>query len=56
MNGLVPILLFAFAGVLLGGTWSLYKQGAHKAVVLVVGVLSLLAAAGGVVWLLPGEA
>jgi hypothetical protein len=56
VNGLIPILLFALAGILLGGTWSLYKQGSHKAVVLVVGVMGLLAAAGGVAWLMPGEA
>ena len=56
MSGLVPILLFALAGILLGGTWSLYKQGAHKGVVIVVGVLALVSAAGGVAWLMPGEA
>jgi hypothetical protein len=56
VSGLIPILLFALAGILLGGTWSLYKQGSHKSVVLVVGILGLLAAAGGVAWLIPGEA
>lgn len=56
MSGLIPILLFALAGILLGGTWSLYKQGSHKAVVLVVGVMALMAAVGGVAWLMPGEA
>jgi hypothetical protein len=55
VNGFIPILLFALAGLLMGGTWSLYKQGSHKAVVVVMGVLSLLAAAGGVAWLMPGE-
>ncbi|WP_169734290.1 hypothetical protein [Hamadaea tsunoensis] len=56
MRGLAPILLFALAGILLGGTWSLYKQGAHKGVVLAVGLLTLLAAGGAVFWLMPGEA
>jgi hypothetical protein len=56
VSGAIPILLFALAGILLGGTWSLYKQGSHKAVVVVVGVMALLAAAGGVAWLIPGEA
>jgi len=56
VRGLIPILLFALAGILLGGTWSLYKQGSHKAVVVAVGVFGLLAAAGGVAWLMPGEA
>ena len=56
MNGLFPILLFALAGILLGGTWSLYKQGSHKAVVAVVGIMAVLAAVGGFAWLIPGEA
>jgi hypothetical protein len=56
VNGLIPILLFALAGILLGGTWSLYKQGSHKAVVVVVGVLAVIAAVGGVAWLMPGDA
>jgi hypothetical protein len=56
VSSLAPILLFALAGILFGGTWSLYKQGSHKAVVVVVGVLALMAAAGGVAWLMPGEA
>jgi hypothetical protein len=56
VSGLIPILLFALAGVLLGGSWSLYKQGSHKAVVLAVGVMGLVAAAGGVAWLMPGDA
>lgn len=56
MSGLLPILLFALAGILLGGTWSLYKQGAHKGVVIAVGIFALLSAAGGVAWLMPGEA
>lgn len=55
MRDIAPILLFALAGVLIGGTWSLYKQGAHRAVVVVVGVFALLAAAAGVAWLMPGE-
>ena len=53
---MIPILLFALAGILLGGTWSLYKQGSHKIVVLAVGIAGLLAAVGGVAWLMPGEA
>ena len=56
MSGLYPILLFALAGIPLGGTWSLYKQGSHKAVVAIVGLMGLLAAVGGLAWLIPGEA
>ncbi|MEV0003856.1 hypothetical protein AB0H28_16410 [Micromonospora sp. NPDC050980] len=50
-----PTLLLILAGVLVGGTWSLHKQGAPRAAVLVTGLLALLATAGGVLWLLPGE-
>jgi uncharacterized membrane protein len=52
----LPILLFVLAGVLLGGVWSLHRQGASLGVIGFVGVLALLATAGGVLWLLPGDA
>ena len=48
------VLLIA-AGVLVGGTWSLHKQGASRAAVVVTGLLAALATVGGVLWLLPGE-
>jgi hypothetical protein len=51
----IPILLFAVGGVLLGGAWSMRGQGASKAVVLVLVVLAGLAVAGGVLWLFPGR-
>ena len=55
MSSIAPIGLFALAGVLAGGAWSLHKQGAARAAVGVVAVLAALAVGGGVLWLLPGE-
>jgi hypothetical protein len=51
----MAIVLFAIAGILLGGVISLVKQGATKFSIGVVAVLAALAAAGGVAWLLPGD-
>ncbi|SCL37407.1 hypothetical protein GA0070624_5861 [Micromonospora rhizosphaerae] len=55
MGRLLPTLLLILAGVLVGGTWSLFRQGASRATVVTAGLLAALAAAGGVLWLLPGE-
>ncbi|GAB3142190.1 hypothetical protein GCM10027290_16110 [Micromonospora sonneratiae] len=53
MGGALPILLLALAGVLVGGAWSMHRQGASvKAIVLVV-LLAVLAAASGVLRLIP---
>jgi hypothetical protein len=51
----VSIALFALAGILVGGAYSLHKQGAGRVAVAVLGGLALVAAAGGVLWLMPGE-
>ena len=51
----MAIVLFAVAGILLGGVISLVKQGATKFSIGLVAVLAALAAAGGVAWLLPGD-
>ncbi|MEU8261335.1 hypothetical protein AB0C02_12030 [Micromonospora sp. NPDC048999] len=53
MGGVLPTLLLILAGVLVGGTWSLHKQGAPRGTVVVVGLLAVLATAGGLLWLLP---
>lgn len=53
MGSLLPIALFALAGVLIGGAVSLHRQGASRTAVVVMGVLAALAALGGVLWLLP---
>ncbi|MDG4765360.1 hypothetical protein O7632_14835 [Solwaraspora sp. WMMD406] len=54
MGSFLPVALFALAGVLVGGAWSLHRQGAGRAGVALAGGLAVLAAAGGVFWLLPG--
>lgn len=53
MRSVLPIALFALTGVLVGGAWSMYRQGASRGGIVLVGVLALLAAAGGVLWLIP---
>lgn len=54
MRSLLPIVLFALAGVLVGGAWSMHRQGASRGGIALVGGLAVLAAAGGVLWLVPG--
>ncbi len=51
----MAIALFALAGILVGGVISLVRQGATRFSIGLVAVLAVLAAAGGVAWLLPGE-
>jgi hypothetical protein len=51
----MAIVLLAIAGILLGGTFSLAKQGANKFVVLGVGLAAVLAGVGGVLWLVPSS-
>jgi len=51
----MAIVLFAIAGILIGGVISLVKQGATRFSIGLVAVLAALAAAGGVAWLLPGD-
>ena len=53
MQSILPVLLFALGGVLVGGAWSIRSQGGPKAVVIGFVVLAVLAVAGGVTWLLP---
>ncbi len=54
MSAIWPVLLLGVAGVLVGGAVSMKRQGAGLVPVGLVGVLALLAAAGGVLWLMPG--
>jgi hypothetical protein len=51
----LPVVLIALAGLLLGGAVSLHRQGAGRGAVGVLAVLAALAAAGGALWLLPGD-
>ncbi|MBF9133579.1 hypothetical protein I0C86_32275 [Plantactinospora sp. S1510] len=55
MGVVLPVVLFALGGVLIGGAWSLHRQGAPRGALWIVGALAVLATAGGVLWLLPGE-
>ncbi|MET7866012.1 hypothetical protein [Micromonospora taraxaci] len=55
MGAALPTLLLILAGVLVGGAWSLYRQGASKGVVGITALLAVLATVGGVLWLLPGQ-
>jgi hypothetical protein len=55
MSSILPVAMFALAGVLVGGAWSMHKQGAGRGAIGLVGALAVLAAVGGVLWLIPGE-
>ncbi|HEX5596626.1 MAG TPA: hypothetical protein VFX61_11525 [Micromonosporaceae bacterium] len=55
MRSMLPVLLFALAGVLVGGGWSLQRQGASRGAIVLTWVLALLAAVGGALWLIPGK-
>ncbi|HEY8532799.1 MAG TPA: hypothetical protein VIL44_02835 [Micromonospora sp.] len=55
MRAVLPVVLFGLTGMLVGGVWSLYRQGAPRVAIGVVGLLALLAGAAGVLWLIPGE-
>lgn len=55
MSTVLPVLLLGLAGLLLGGAWSVHKQGAGRGAVVVLLVLAGLALAGGVAWLWPGD-
>jgi hypothetical protein len=51
VNGFVPIGLIALGGIFVGGVISLRQQGAGRLAQAIVGVLALLAVAGGVLYL-----
>lgn len=54
MSNALPIALLGLAGVLVGGAWSLRRQGAPGASVVVLALLAVMAAAAGVLRLLYG--
>lgn len=54
MNTLLPLLLFALAGLLAGGAVSMRRQGSGRVPVAVLAGFAALALAGGVAWLWPG--
>jgi hypothetical protein len=55
MSSVLPIILFGASGLLVGGVLSLRRNGAGPVPIVIVGALAVLAAAGGVLWLLPGS-
>jgi len=44
------VLLWIAAGILIGGTWSFYKQQVPKAATILMGLLAALALAGAILW------
>ncbi|MDP9791992.1 hypothetical protein J2S43_000504 [Catenuloplanes nepalensis] len=50
---MIPLLLLAFAGILAGGAFSLHRQEASTFSIVITGLLAALAAAGGILWLIP---
>ena len=52
---LAPVLLLGLCGILVGGVITLVRQGATKFSIGLVATLALLALAGGVAWMLPGD-
>ncbi|MDG4756939.1 MULTISPECIES: hypothetical protein [unclassified Micromonospora] len=55
MGAALPTLLLILAGVLVGGTWSLHRQGAPRGAVVITGLLAVLATVAGVLRLIPGS-
>ncbi len=51
MATVVPILLIAFGGILVGGAVSLKQQEASKAVIVATWIAAAMALAGGILWL-----
>ena len=48
MSSVLPILLLGLAGLFVGGAISLYRQGAARTLVIVLGLLAAVAATAGV--------
>ncbi len=51
----MAVVLFVVAGFLVGGVIALVRNGATRFSIGLVGTLAVLAAAGGVAWMLPGD-
>ena len=51
MNSVVPVLLLALAGFLLGGAYSVHSQHKPRRVVILLVVLGVLAFVAGVLYL-----
>ena len=53
MASILPIALFALAGVLVGGAYSTHRQGASRTAVGILAVLAAVALGAGILWLFP---
>lgn len=53
MQSILPVLLFALGGVLVGGAYSIRGQGGPKWIMIGMVALAVLSVGGGVAWLLP---
>jgi hypothetical protein len=51
----MALVMFAVAGLLVGGAYSLVRQGASKVLIGVVGLAAVLALAAGLAWMSPGD-
>jgi hypothetical protein len=51
MRTVLPILLLGLSGLLVGGAISLRRQGAGALPIVVVGLLAVVAAVAGVLWM-----
>ena len=54
MNNVLPIVLFALGGVLVGGALSMRRQGAPMLAVVLLGLMALMAVAAGALRLVYG--
>jgi hypothetical protein len=50
VSTVLPLLLYGLAGLLVGGAWSVHRQGAGRGVVALMVLLAVLALAGAVAW------
>ncbi len=53
MQSILPVALFAVAGLLVGGAYSVRQQGGSRIVLIGLVVLAVVALLGGIAWLLP---
>jgi hypothetical protein len=54
VNNVLPIVLFALGGVLVGGALSMRRQGAPVPAVVLLGLMALMAVAAGTLRLVYG--
>jgi hypothetical protein len=52
MGSILPILLLGLAGLLVGGAVSMRQQGARLPAIGLVGLLAVISAVAGVLWMM----